>query len=228
MAKKKKSTKTNPALAGLSKLLKKGAPKQGTVSLDDGTYQGVISAIELGQTQKGKAQIDWTLKVLAGEFEGRTQHKYDLLASQENVNWLLGTLEALECEIPETDKDLKDALKSCIGKKIEFSTRTSGDFTNVYINELLDDEEIDDSDDDDDDNDDEEGVDETEDENSDTEEDEDDGLAFKKKDRVTVDFDGEEYAGKITKIDTEKEEATVKFDDGSTEVVDLDDMTAEE
>lgn len=53
-----------------------------------------------------------------------------------------------------------------------------------------------------------------------------DAPQFEKGDRVTKDFDGTEYAGKIKRI--KGDTATVLFDDGETVEAALDDLTAEE
>ncbi len=155
-------------LSALSKFLKNAHPKKGALALPDGTYQGVITDVKIGATAKGKPQIDWALKVLTGDYEGKIQHKFDQLQTQENVDWVLGTLETLGYEgIPKSDKEFAAALKAQIGKNVEFSCRASGDFTNIYINELLEDVEEEDEDEDTD-----EEEEETEDEDTDEDADE--------------------------------------------------------
>lgn len=221
-----------PALAGLSALLKKGKPKAGTQSLDDGTYQGMITNVTLGMTQKKKPQVDWTLKVISGEFENRVQHKYDMIVTQENIDWLFGTLDTLGVEdLPTSDAELKNVLKDQVGKAVEFSCRSTGDFTNVYINELL--EGVDSEDIEDDEDEDEEEAEETEEE---VEEEDDEEVSFSKGDRVVVylndegDFDdnGEAYAGKLTAVDADNQTATIKCDDGDVlKNVDFANITAE-
>ena len=193
--------KVPPALASLSKLLKNGKPKVGTPTLPDGTYQGEITDIKLGTTQKGKPQIDWTLKVLSGEYEGRACHKYDMLATQENVDWVYGTLEVLGVdELPTSLDDFKTTLQSSVGKKVEFSCRTQGNFTNVYINELLETVEDEDYDEDDDEEDWTEGT----------------RVIVKLNSDNEIDEDGEEYSGTITSVNEKKEQVSIEFDDGDT------------
>lgn len=51
---------------------------------------------------------------------------------------------------------------------------------------------------------------------------------WEKGDRVVVNIDGEEYAGRIKKIDEDDEKATIKFDDGDVDDYDLDDLKPEE
>lgn len=195
MAKRKQ-----PALQGLAGFWKKGAAKKGTPSLPDGTYQGEIVATKLGLTQKKKPQIDWTLKVTSGEFEGKAQHKYDLVHTQENIDWLFGTLETLEVSIPskmDSDVALKKLLAKTEGLSIEFSVRTQGDFTNVYINELLDGAEG-----------------------------EEESSSWEVGDKVLVDIEGEEYPGEVTSVDDEEEEAEITCEDGDEVTASFSDMTA--
>lgn len=199
--------RTPAGLAGLSKLLKAGSPKVGMASLPNGTYQGEITSVVLGQTQKKDSQVDWTLKVLSGEFEGRLQHKYDMCSTQENIDWLLGTLETLEVkEMPEDDKEFAAILKKQVGKKVEFSCRVSGDFTNVYINELL--EEVPDGD----------SIPEI-----------GDRVTISLDDDGNVDANGTPYPGAITSVDEDEETVNVEFDDSDTlDDIPFSDVTDEE
>ena len=83
--------------------------------------------------------------------------------------------------------------------------------------------ENDDEDEDDKDND------EDEDDNGDDDEEEEDeaGADWNKGDRVIVELDGEDYAGKITKVNDEDGEATVKFDDGDVQNIGLNELNLE-
>lgn len=184
-----------PALQGLSKLFKNGQAKRGTPTLPDGTYQGEIVAAIQAKTKKKKLQVDWTLKVLAGEYEGRTQHKYDLLVTQENVDWFLGVLEVLEVEAPSDASEMKSTLKSCVGKKVEFSVKSSGDFSNVYINELL--------------------------ENSEDEGEGNDEPTFEEGDEVQVKHKGKTKTGTIQSVDEDAKTASVEIE-GVDDAIDFD------
>ena len=137
----KVSKGNTPNLKALSGFFKNASPKKGQSPLEDGTYQGTIVAANLSTTQTNKPQVDWTLKVISGDREGKTIHKFDLLASQENIDWFLGTLETLGIDAPEDADGVKAAIAEAVGKNVEFTSRTTGDFTNIYINELLDDVE---------------------------------------------------------------------------------------
>ncbi len=199
MAKKKtkKSKATPPALKKMQELWKGGEPRKALGPLPDGTYQATITDSKIGATQKKKRQIDTTLEVISGEFEGRTIHKYDMLETQDNVDWVQGMLEILELDVPDSIGDLEDTLKDAIGKIVEISVRNSEGFTNVYINDLL--EEIDDSDEDEDeedddepDDDDEEEDDEEEGEDEDEDEDDDDEEEEEEEDDEEEDEDDEE------------------------------------
>ena len=239
MAKNRK----DPALANLSKLFKKGTAKHGTVSLPDGTYQAKIIDAKRTLTQKKKLQIDWTFEVISGEYEGRKQHKYDLLVTQDNVDWLLGTLETLEIEMPKkfNEDNFAEVIDSCLKKAVglvaEVSIRTSGDFSNVYINELLEGEGDDGNEDEDEEDEDEadesdesdESDEDTDDEEEDEDEDEgeDDEDELEVGSRVLVTIDDEEYPGEIASINSKKGTAKVNCDDGDTVTAKLDELKAE-
>lgn len=176
MAKAKKSSKkskrASPALAALQKLWSGGEPRKALGPLPDGTYQATITKAELKTTQTGKPQIDTTLQVISGEYEDRTVHKYDLLMTQENVNWVQGMFEVLEVELPEKVKDLPDVLEETVGKIVEISVRNAEGFCNVYINDLLEEVEDDEDVEEDEEDEDEEEFDEDEEESEEDEEEE--------------------------------------------------------
>jgi len=56
---------------------------------------------------------------------------------------------------------------------------------------------------------------------------EEDDLLFEVGDRVVVEIDGEDYAGKITEVDGDKETASIKFDDGDSGVHDFNEFKPE-
>lgn len=89
-------------------------------------------------------------------------------------------------------------------------------------------EEDEDEDEDEDTEEDEEDDDDDEDTEEEEEDDDDDAEAvdWQTGDRVVVDFDGEDFAGKVSKLAGDI--ATVRFDDGTTEAIDVGDLRSED
>ena len=167
-------------MAEIRKMWGKAKPKRGT-TLPDDDYQGKITAADIGVSRSDRLQAVIEITVITGDAKGRTIRKYDGLETQDNLDYFFGFLDVCEVDIPDADefdddkafvKAARKAVTACIGKKVDFSVRTKDDFTNVYVNELL---EVAGTDDDDaeepEDEDDEEDADDEDEDEDDDEED---------------------------------------------------------
>lgn len=141
------------------------AEGSGLVGLEDGHYIARLSFAEISKSQSsGRMQIKFSWLVVDGEAKGDSHNEYQGINSEDNITYLnkrlmrlgydaVGSFEELEETITELNEDKP-------GVRLQVSTR--GDFTNVYIKKVLDEEELPDDDDDvDDDTDDTKDTDET-------------------------------------------------------------------
>ncbi len=168
-------------LAELRKAWRSAEPRIFGTPLPDGEYCGKIVGFVVGQSKKGRLQLEWTLKVTSGKKKGREVRRYSGLETQENLEFLQGDLKTLELTIPDNPDDLPDLADEAIGLGVRFQVRTSVSdetkFTNIDFIERLDKSDAggdEDADDDDDDAPDKDEVDDEpdEDENADDEEEE--------------------------------------------------------
>ncbi|MBW8002645.1 MAG: hypothetical protein FVQ80_11590 [Planctomycetes bacterium] len=210
MAKKKKATLSS-RLKALNKAWKTATPKQGGVGVPDGTYEVRIDSAILEEAKStSRLQIHWTLAVLTEEYANKMLHKYDGCDKAEDLDWVQGTLETLELEIPDNIADIGPTLEEAQGLLAEVTVQTRDEFTNIYFNDLLADQE-------------EEGEEEEGEEEEGEEEEEE--VELEVDDRVSAEIDGEDYEGAITAINTKKGTADVDFDDETSGTHALDELT---
>lgn len=155
-------------LKRLQKKWNDAEPKTGRSYLPDGNYNCRIESATIEESAKsGTLQISWNLSVVDGDYEGKSIRKWDGLEGENSLDWLQGSLETLELELPDNIEDLGATLEESNGLLIEVSLNTRDEFQNCYFNELLEQEEGED-----DDEEEEEGEDEEEEEDEEDEEDE--------------------------------------------------------
>lgn len=209
MAKKKKATGGIMGRLGkLQKEWKKAEPRRGGAPVPDDNYSARIESAVLEESQQTeRLQIHWTLVIQDEDYEGKKLHKYDGINEERDLEWIQGTLEALELDIPDDITTIGEVLEETQGLLVSITVSTKDEFTNVYFNELLeDDEDADEDADADADN---------------TDEDIEVGSL------VVATIDDEDYNGEVIKL-TKDGQATVKFDDGDTDTFDVDDLEFQE
>lgn len=237
-------------LAAKLKKFKKGW-KEAEISefsdVPDGKYAVRINSAKMTETKdSGIPMATFDTTVLAGKQKNRKIFKNSVLNIDTNprcLSFLKSDLNRLGVEMPEDPIELIDVLPELDGTLAEVLVKTTekgGEaYTNVYFQKGLDEDDVDDedleeeeeeeSDDDESDEDDDSEEDEDESDEEDEEEsDEEDEYEPEKGGRTVVDFDGEDFAGKITSINEKAGTANVKFDDGSSEKVDISDLQEEE
>lgn len=202
-----KKEKTVSKLKGLQKLWKNTEPKRIGAPLPPDDYVARIESAVVGESKKGRLQIDWTLCIVGDDYDGKKVHRYTGLETEENLAFLQGDLETLNLQIPDDIDDLGESLEEANGLLVAITVAKNDEFLNIYFNDVVEENE---------DGDDSSG------EDSD---DDDEIIVYEKGDRVVVEIDGDDYAGEITKV--KKDKATVEFDDGDKMEVDVDELTLE-
>lgn len=196
--------------------------KAGGGDVPDGKYAVRIEEAMIGKSKASdRLQVNWTLKIVAGEHAGRNLWKHDGITDTEGLSWLRTALTRLGVEWPASSGELPETLEGLVGTfaEVQAKTKAGNDIQNVYFNKALDSADIEASDDD--------GVVEEEEETEEDEgEDEGEEATIEKGSRVTAEIEGDEYAGKVVKISGDT--ATVLFDDGEKLELDISELTLEE
>lgn len=187
----------------------------GRDEIDDGVYNAKLHSMERGTSQNGRDQVAEVWVITAGEYKGKKAYSYEGIDSDERVPYFLARLEKLGYDGMTIDgeDDLEAMLKEITKDKptAKIRLKTKGEFQNLHINKLID-EDDEDEDDEEEDEDAEETEDEDDeeekpargrkkkaprkkkpaDEDDDEDEDEDEKSAKKKKKAAAADDDDEE------------------------------------
>jgi hypothetical protein len=205
---KGKSVASN--LKSLKKRWSKVTPTQSGANAPLGEHECRIeSAVIENAKSSGRLQINYGLSVIDGDFEGRKFHKYAGLDTDDNLDYAMGDLEALELEVPDDPEDLGEVIEEAVGLEVLVQVTQSEDFTNISFIELLEegeegedeDEEEEEGEDEEGEEEDEEGEDEDgEDEEEEEEEEEEEG---EDEDEITEDEVNEMKLPKLKKLSKE-------------------------
>jgi len=200
--------------------------------LPDGKYQVRIDEAVMTETKETELPMaKFAMTVAGGEQVNRKCWKYavlDLEKMPRCLSFLKKDLNKLGVEMPDDPAELEDTLPELDGSYAEIQIKTSSkgdtEYKNTYFQIALDEDEVDTDDleelSEEEDEDDPEEVVEVEDpEEDDPEEDE---IEWEKGMECVVDFEGEDFTGEIKSI--KGDVANVKFEDGTTEKVDLDEL----
>lgn len=191
-------------------------------TIPEGRYQALIDEMKVEHSQAGRLQVTTKLKIAGGEYKNRVVYKRDGIDNAESMGYTKAGLARLGVEV-ESATDLSEALVELTGTYCEINVRHKGEkdngepWVNVYFNGALDDDAVDT-----------EGleeVDEGEEVEAEVEAEEAEAEGdWNVGDKVQVDFDGDWYTGDITEVGDG--EATVNFEDGTTDTVAFDDLQA--
>jgi len=114
----------------------------GFTPLPDGSYTGNIKKISVELSQNGRLQMVTDLVVVEGKYEGKAQKKFDGLDNEISMGYAKGLLQLLGITLSKKLKDLSKEISSFFeehedGIDVEFVVKTSGEFTNIFINSLF-------------------------------------------------------------------------------------------
>jgi len=101
----------------------------------DGKYQVRIEKAQLTESSKGDPMVKWDLVVLSGAHAGRHIFK-NAVITRASLPYVKGDLKLLGLEL-ERFSTLPNHLPSVLGKTLQVTRRTSGEYTNVYFNRLI-------------------------------------------------------------------------------------------
>lgn len=110
---------------------------------DDGRYLARLIGADLGQSGSGRNQIDFSWKFLDGDYTGKVKHDYQGIDNEDNLYYLAQRIEQLGYENPDDLGELPALLKAIVKEKpvCTIVLKSKGDFQNVYIRKLHDEDE---------------------------------------------------------------------------------------
>lgn len=181
---------------------------KGFEQIPDGKYKFKVVSSELTESSNGNLMAVMECKVLAGEQKDSTFYNRQVLMDNEvGFNILCQAFQRLGYEAPDSVEEVEDILQEIDNDAPSFlgTVKTNGEYTNLRINQALDDE------DDDVDEEDEDELEEDADDGSEEEDDTEDVIGM----GVIVDIDGTDYVGEVT--DQDGDDITVTFEDGDVQ-----------
>jgi len=203
-----KSKKFNKKAGGLKKkwkTAKKQMEDEGDifgVDVDDGPYITCLTGFEVKESAGGWPYVDWSFTVLEGESEDEVISRRSGIETEENLVWLMRDFARFGLDVDDLDIDSNDDLEEIGAElvkaepKVRVMVKTNNaGFQNVFINKVIEIEETSGNGDE----------------------------ALEKGDRVEGEIKGTDYPGVVKKV--KGDIATVKFDDGDEEDIELDELT---
>lgn len=172
-------------LRGLNKHLDKAketAATGGFEEFDDGKYRARCVDAKIGVSKSKRVQVVLTWKFVKGDYKGKEKLDFEGL-TEDHLPYLLKKLDAMgydTTEIEDLETELKEFLADIKKTKPEckITLKTKGEFQNVYVDNLIGEEEDEEDEEDDED---ESEEDSDEDDEDDDEDDEDEEPKKKKK-----------------------------------------------
>ena len=216
---RKTSGQSNDVMAALEELNDQyqstDAASDSFETVPEGTYQVKIDKATVNRSQSGagRLQVSYELVICGGEYKGRKLFKNDGIEDEQSISYYKRDIVKLGQDVPESMTDIPGICEELEGTFAEVAVKHRGErddgtpWINCYWRSALDDDEVD-----------VDGLEEIEDEDGEESEE----VEWSKGDRCQVDFDGDYYEGKIISI--KDDEAKVKFEDGTTETVSIDDL----
>lgn len=102
----------------------------------DGKYQVRIDRVSVGESQAGDPMIKWNLLVISGQHSGRRIFK-NAVVTHKSLPFVKGDLQKLGLKLPKFS-ELPNHLETLLDQTLEVTTRTKGEYSNVYFNKRLD------------------------------------------------------------------------------------------
>jgi hypothetical protein len=85
--------------------------------------------------------LKWELVIISGNYQNRRLFRNNMLATRENISWLLSDLETAGVVLEKTS-DLPNRLEDLLDVVLEVSVRNrkegEKEFQNIYLNKKLD------------------------------------------------------------------------------------------
>ncbi len=171
-------------------------PESGFERAPDGKYIARLTAMEVKDSAKGNLMLVSTWTIVRGDHAGMDGMMWHGIEDESKMPWLMDYLRKLEVDIDTLDiEDLPDLaaeiLKSRPGGRISLRTK-DGDFQNCRLEQYM---EVD--------------------EDEDQAEGEDVELSIGS--RVSTDWEGDTYIGKVIRLHPKTDQATVLFDETDEE-----------
>jgi len=110
---------------------------QSFTSIPDGPYTAKLVSMELGVSKNERLQVVSTYKVVDGKQKGREVKRFDGIDNDVSMGWFKGYCEVLELDIPDSIKNLPEALETYIENcedLFNITVKSKDGYQNTYLN----------------------------------------------------------------------------------------------
>ena len=134
--------KIHDELKMLRKKWRKSKARNITQPVPDDKYKVKVvdSRIERSKSSN-RLQAVQILQIIKGKFKDRMLYRYSGLDTAQNISFIKSDLKLLGIKIPKDIMNLSKALESMIDLECKVEIRTKGEFTNIYFQGLLEEED---------------------------------------------------------------------------------------
>jgi hypothetical protein len=127
-------------LKGLFKKAQTGIDEGFSVSIPDGQYNCELKQVKLTESKKGNDMVQWDLSILDGDHEGQLLLKFNMLVTEQNLQWLLKDLTVFNYDPASVDDEsLPEILAEITASKsvVSAAVVSKDEYRNVYINSVV-------------------------------------------------------------------------------------------
>jgi hypothetical protein len=120
--------------------------KGGFDEIEDGRYVARLVGAEVNESKSSsRIQVQWTYKIVEGDYKGRQKMDFDGLETEDNLMYLAKKLARYGYEVPDDLTDVEALLNEIVKAKplvkIRLKTKGGSDFQNAYLDAVYDQED---------------------------------------------------------------------------------------
>jgi len=141
--KAKRRGKSKGQLSHLKSLFKKAQENidEGfTVNVPDANYNCELKQVAITSSKKGNTMVQWDLLITEGDYEGQLLLKFNMLETEQNLQWLLKDLVTFNYDPSAVDDEsLPTILEEITESKslVSIAVVSKEEYRNVYINSVI-------------------------------------------------------------------------------------------
>jgi hypothetical protein len=105
--------------------------------LPDGMYQAeIVGCAVLPSKTTGEPYLSWELRIVSGNYVGRTIRRFNQIRTEQNLMYLKKDLASAGMQLASLP-ELPEAAQDLVGRILDVKLVTKGDYQNCYIQGLV-------------------------------------------------------------------------------------------
>ena len=108
----------------------------------DGKYTAKIIDARLEKSKNtSRLQVAQVFQIVRGKFKDRMVYRYSGLEDENGISYFKSDLKKLGVKIPKKIVNISRAIEKCIDLTCNITVKTRGEFTNIFIDDLVEEED---------------------------------------------------------------------------------------